>query len=146
MTQGAAAAEAELLSPTKREYQRVLKENLGSDLSSTRVLAYQTKPPSAPESHSNNLKILYSSGKAQASSRKFSRHIPQVPERILDAPDIINDYYLNLVDWSNNNHLAVALGAHIYLWNAASGEIHQVVYQPCCDQRNPGSKAFFLSG
>ena len=72
--------------------------------------------------------------------------LAQAPERILDAPDIITDYYLNLVDWSNNNYLAVALGAHIYLWNAASGEIHQVIYQPCCDQRNPGSKAFFLSG
>jgi len=109
----------------KREYQRVLKENLGADLSSTRVLSFQSKPPAAPESHSNNLKILYSSGKSQA-AKKFSRHIPQVPERILDAPDIINDYYLNLVDWSKNNHLAVALGAHMYLWNAASGEIHQL--------------------
>ena len=116
------------MSPTKREYQRVLKENLGSDLATTRVLSYQTKPPAAPESHSNNLKILYSSGKSQA-VKKFTRHIPQVPERILDAPDIINDYYLNLVDWSKNNHLAVALGAHMYLWNAASGEIHQVTLQ-----------------
>ena len=91
-----------------------------------RVLSFQTKPPSAPDSHSNNLKILYSSSKSQSSAKKVTRHIPQVPERILDAPDILNDYYLNLVDWSNNNHLAVALGAHIYLWNAASGDIHEL--------------------
>ena len=45
----------------------------------------------------------------------------QVPERILDAPDIVNDYYLNLLDWSTNNLLAVALGAHVYLWNAENG-------------------------
>ena len=50
----------------------------------------------------------------------------QAPERILDAPDIGNDYYLHLVDWSSHNHLAVALGAHIYLWNAATGEIVQL--------------------
>ena len=52
--------------------------------------------------------------------------LAQAPERILDAPDIGNDYYLHLVDWSSHNHLAVALGAHIYLWNAATGEIVQL--------------------
>jgi len=116
----------ELMSPSKREYQRVIKENLAGDLSSSRVLSFQAKPPGPPDSHSNNLKILYSSSKSQLSSKKVARHIPQAPERILDAPDIINDYYLNLVDWSSNNHLAVALGAHVYLWNAASGDIHQL--------------------
>ena len=49
-----------------------------------------------------------------------------MPERILDAPDIVNDYYLNLVDWSSSNLLAVALGAHIYLWNAGTGHISQL--------------------
>lgn len=51
----------------------------------------------------------------------------KVPERILDAPEIVNDYYLNLLDWSRNNYLAVALGAHIYLWNAGSGEITELM-------------------
>ena len=50
----------------------------------------------------------------------------QAPERILDAPDIGNASSLPLVDWSSHNHLAVALGAHIYLWNAATGEIVQL--------------------
>jgi len=126
LREGLGAADTETMSPSKREYQRVIQENLGADLSSTRVLSYQSKPPSAPEGHSNNLKILYSSGKTQASAKKVTRHIPQVPERILDAPDIVNDYYLNLVDWSSNNHLAVALGSHIYLWNAATGHISQL--------------------
>jgi len=119
--------EVETMSPSKREYQRVIQENLGADISNSRILAYKSKPPSAPEGHSNNLKILYSSSKSQAGvGVKVTRHIPQVPERILDAPDIVNDYYLNLVDWSSNNHLAVALGAHIYLWNAGTGQINQL--------------------
>lgn len=37
---------------------------------------------------------------------------------------IISD--LNLVDWSESNILAVALGANVYLWNAASGTIEQL--------------------
>lgn len=30
---------------------------------------------------------------------------------------------LNLLDWSVNNHLAVALGSNVYLWNASTGDI-----------------------
>jgi len=123
--------EEETMSPTKRHFQRVMAENLGANLNTTRVLAFQSKPPTAPEGHSNNLKILYSSSKnAPSSVKKWCRHIPQSPERILDAPDIRNDYYLNLVDWSSTNVLAVALGGHIYLWSATSGNISQLCELP----------------
>ena len=121
--------EEEVMSPSKREYQRVMAENLGAaDLNSTKVLAFQAKPPSAPEGHTNNNKIIYSATKNPASSikKKATRHIPQAPERILDAPDIRNDYYLSLVDWSSTGVLAVALGSHIYLWNSATGSISQL--------------------
>lgn len=37
-------------------------------------------------------------------------------ERTLDAPNLIDDYYLNLVDWSCKNVLAVALNDSVYLW------------------------------
>jgi len=116
--------DSEMMSPSKRDYQRVLQENLSiPDQSTTRILSYNNKPVSAPDEHANNLKVLYSAFKHPASTRKTSRHIPQAAERILDAPEILNDYYLNLVDWSRNNHLAVSLGNRIYLWNAVSGVI-----------------------
>ena len=41
-----------------------------------------------------------------------------MPERILDAPGVMDDFHLNLVDWSENNVMAVALGGSVYLWNA----------------------------
>ena len=34
---------------------------------------------------------------------------------------------LNLLDWSVNNHLAVALGGAVYLWNAGNGTISQLM-------------------
>ena len=34
---------------------------------------------------------------------------------------------LNLLDWSCNNHLAVCLGTHLYLWNAGTGDIQQLL-------------------
>ena len=51
---------------------------------------------------------------------------PQAPERILDAPELLDDYYLNLLDWGCNNVVAVALGPTVYLWNAGSGDIQQL--------------------
>ncbi len=37
------------------------------------------------------------------------RVIARTPERILDAPNLENDYCLNLMDWSEDGVLAVAL-------------------------------------
>ncbi|KAG8315610.1 ubiquitin-protein transferase activating protein [Homalodisca vitripennis] len=34
---------------------------------------------------------------------------------------------LNLIDWSANNVLAVALGSSVYLWNATTGNIDQLM-------------------
>lgn len=34
---------------------------------------------------------------------------------------------LNLIDWSFSNILAVALGTSVYLWNADSGAIEQLM-------------------
>jgi len=44
----------------------------------------------------------------------------------LDAPDLIDDYYLNLLSWGSNNVIAVALRGAVYLWGAADGSIHQL--------------------
>lgn len=55
-----------------------------------------------------------------------NRRIPCQPARILDAPDLVDDYYLNLISWSADNILAVALAHCVYLWNAGSGEIQHL--------------------
>ncbi|KAL9648907.1 hypothetical protein ABK040_008287, partial [Willaertia magna] len=54
------------------------------------------------------------------------RNISNIPERILDAPNLVDDFYLNLLDWSQNNLLAVALSETIYLWDATSGSINKL--------------------
>ena len=53
--------------------------------------------------------------------------IPSAPVRILDAPDLVDDYYLNLISWSSTNVLAVALNTCVYLWNAATNEVQQLL-------------------
>jgi cell division cycle protein 20 (cofactor of APC complex) len=54
------------------------------------------------------------------------RQIASAPEKILDAPDMINDFYLHLMDWSSLNHMAVALSAGVFIWNATDGTILQL--------------------
>lgn len=89
----------------------------------SKVLQIHNKP--ADSDIVENMKSLYTATKKEA--RAYDRVIPSVPERILDAPDFRDDYYLNLMDWSSNNHLAVALEREVFLWNASGGGITQVM-------------------
>jgi len=41
----------------------------------------------------------------------------------LDAPALQDDFYLNLVDWSHSNILAVGLGSSVYLWSANTNKV-----------------------
>ena len=60
-------------------------------------------------------------------TKSVGRRIPKTPSRILDAPELVDDYYLNLVSWGENNLLAVALGQCVYLWEAATGNIRHLL-------------------
>ena len=95
-------------------------------LNQSRILSFRQKPPSADESHANNLKILYSTGKPKAQSAAKTRQIPSKSEKVLDAPELLDDFYLHLIDWSSNNHLGVALATSVFVWNSANGEIDEL--------------------
>ncbi|CAL8316134.1 cell division cycle protein 20 homolog [Gadus morhua] len=93
----------------------------GYAVEEAKILHLGGKPLNAPEGYQNNLKVLYS--QVTPSSVKKTRYISSVPDRILDAPELRNDFYLNLLDWSSRNLLAVALHDNVYLWDATRGEI-----------------------
>ena len=131
LTRGAGSSDAENVnanaSPAKEEYNSKLRETLMEGNASSKVLAFKNKPKPA-DAQESSLRVLYTQNReAGFQPRKFSRHIPQAPERILDAPELLDDYYLNLLDWSSSNILGVALGDSIYLWNAADGSIQQLM-------------------
>lgn len=74
-----------------------------------------------PHPHYSPAKVLFA--QMQSPRRKTTvRVIPTTPERVLDAPGLIDDYYLNLLDWSSTNLVAVALGDSVFVWNAFTGE------------------------
>ncbi|MCO5612740.1 hypothetical protein L7F22_067009 [Adiantum nelumboides] len=58
-----------------------------------------------------------------SSPRKAPRKIPRSPYKVLDAPALQDDFYLNLVDWSSHNVLSVGLGTCVYLWSACTSKV-----------------------
>lgn len=60
-----------------------------------------------------SIKLMTSS----RSSRIENRHIDTSPHRILDAPGMLDDYYLNLLDWSSTNLVIIGLGESVYGYN-----------------------------
>ena len=94
-----------------------------------RVLAFKKKAPTSVDGYHDAVKVLYSSSNHSKMKKRVAppRHIPSAPERVLDAPDMLDDYYLNLLDWSRNNILAVALYGAVYLWNSDTGDIEELM-------------------
>lgn len=66
------------------------------------------------------------SQKLLVSPRRPTRWISKTPFKVLDAPDLQDDFYLNLVSWSQSNKLAVGLSSAIYLWNGNNQKVTQL--------------------
>ncbi|AEE86199.1 Transducin family protein / WD-40 repeat family protein [Arabidopsis thaliana] len=113
---------ATVSSPSKEAYRKQLAETM--NLNHTRILAFRNKPQAPvellPSNHSASLH-------QQPKSVKPRRYIPQTSERTLDAPDIVDDFYLNLLDWGSANVLAIALDHTVYLWDASTGSTSELV-------------------
>ncbi|PHH58731.1 hypothetical protein CDD81_4736 [Ophiocordyceps australis] len=60
------------------------------------------------------------------SPRRQSRAVSKVPYKVLDAPELADDFYLNLVDWGSANVLGVGLGSSVYMWNAQTSKVNKL--------------------
>ncbi|XP_010419993.1 PREDICTED: protein FIZZY-RELATED 3-like [Camelina sativa] len=57
---------------------------------------------------------------------KPPRKVSKTPRKVLDAPSLQDDFYLNVVDWSSQNVLAVGLGTCVYLWTASNSKVKKL--------------------
>lgn len=89
----------------------------------------------------NNAKILWYRktkeiiemvrGEETVSERpKKDRWIQKTPFKVLDAPELTDDFYLNLVDWSKLNVLAVGLNRSVYIWSACTSNVARLCEVP----------------
>ncbi|KAL1207457.1 Cell division cycle 20.2, cofactor of APC complex [Cardamine amara subsp. amara] len=106
-----------VISPAQEAYRRELGEVMNQNR--TRILAFRNKPKAPP------VQLLDQPKSVKHKPRL--RYIPQTPERTLDAPDIVDDMYLDLLDWGSANVLAIALGNTVYLWDASSCSVSELV-------------------
>ena len=70
--------------------------------------------------------IRYGSQRILETPRKQPRHVSKVPYKVLDAPDLQDDFYLNLVDWGSSNVLGVGLGSSVYMWHSQTGQVNKL--------------------
>ncbi|KAI0044278.1 WD40 repeat-like protein [Auriscalpium vulgare] len=103
-----------------------------------RVLAYHEAPPAAADTtlaqqrelarplYARPGALLTSTGATTSQSRK----IATTPERVLEAPDMVDDFYLNVLSWSVLNVVAVGLAEHTYIWKADTGTVAHVGKAP----------------
>ncbi|KAL9587519.1 MAG: hypothetical protein Q9212_000221 [Teloschistes hypoglaucus] len=90
-------------------------------------------PQSRHGPNMNPLSDLYSPSPVNFQSQqhllnqsKPPRAIAKVPFKVLDAPELADDFYLNLVDWGSSNILGVGLGSCVFMWNSASGRVNKL--------------------
>ena len=73
---------------------------------------------------SNSNSTTSSSSSIPNSPNRYKRrHVGKVPYKVLDAPALADDFYLNLLDWSSQNILVVGLGSDVYMWNAYTAKV-----------------------
>lgn len=124
-------------SQNSKIYQNSVAEACGLEVGQ-RILQFQPAPPESKVNGNNHNSLrkvasnnsnmmnckfktrqMISTSAAQARMKK----IPSCPEKVLDAPGLVDDFYLNLISWSNENILAIALNNSVYCWNATSGSV-----------------------
>lgn len=70
--------------------------------------------------------VRFGSQQMLLNPRKQPRAVSKVPYKVLDAPDLADDFYLNLVDWGSSDVLGVGLGSCVYMWNSQSGRVNKL--------------------
>ena len=75
------------------EHAKLMLANQNESSNGSRVLAFKSKAPEVMEGYQNSMKVLYSAQSSKKSEVvKPTRHIPSAPIRVLDAPDMMDDY------------------------------------------------------
>jgi cell division cycle protein 20 (cofactor of APC complex) len=109
-------------SPSSAAYQDSLASACGVNVN-TRILQFKPAPPESSKPIDLRQQYNRPLKPANASSAQFRRRIATAPERVLDAPGLIDDYYLNLLDWSSGNQVAIGLERNVYVWSADEGSV-----------------------
>ncbi|KAK4754637.1 hypothetical protein SAY87_002741 [Trapa incisa] len=109
-----------IFSLSRDAYQKKLIETF--NMSRGRILAFKRRSP---------IRVIdtFPGGTLSPEFKIRRREIPgQNPARVLDAPELLENYHTNLLDWSErSNVVAIGLTTTAYLWNASTLAISDMV-------------------
>lgn len=88
----------------------------------SKILSFNQRPKTGLTSSLAPRKLMVSASKSAAKA-SCKRHVDKYPDRIMDAPNVVNDFYCNPIDWGEGDYLAVALGDECFVWSSCTGNI-----------------------
>jgi len=114
-----------IASQTSKIYQNTVAEACGLEVGE-RILQFRPAAPERTASSTSVVGNVAEQGIPASTVQMRLKKMPTCPQKVLDAPGFIDDFYLNLVTWSSSNVLAIALGDSVYCWNAETGNVVQL--------------------
>ncbi|EDW31534.1 GL11182 [Drosophila persimilis] len=88
-----------------------------------RVFGYGNYTPPNKTARHPFSRISEASRRLLCSPTSAVRRITRLPYKVLDAPELQDDFYLNALDWSSKDILGVGLGCSLYLWSAVDSQV-----------------------
>ena len=104
-------------------YSKLLIKNISQE-QQTSLLKFTEEKRDNSQDFSPNL-INYGPVTSEIPS-EIPRKINKTPYKKLDAPGLREDFYLNLLDWSCQNFLAIGLDRKLYTWSASNNTSHLI--------------------
>lgn len=98
-----------------------------SSLPGDNILSFTPDPSDRSKEYINWNNVLSTQNVEVPGARntKF-RHIAQKPENTIEARNLIDDFFFNLLDWGSNNILAVALSDAVYLYDSETLRVNRL--------------------
>ncbi|XP_033246351.1 fizzy-related protein homolog [Drosophila miranda] len=88
-----------------------------------RVFGYGNYTPPNKTARHPFSRISEASRRLLCSPTSAVRRVTRLPYKVLDAPELQDDFYLNALDWSSKDILGVGLGCSLYLWSAVNSQV-----------------------
>lgn len=112
---------------SKENYQRQLADTFlteGVNEQTSRILSFKQNPMRTQGTIFDTKPS--DSGSSDTSAVTY-RRISQKAEKVLDAPGLLDDYYLNILDWSKENVIAIALGTAVHMLDVTTDTTMQLM-------------------
>ena len=107
--------------PAKNGYEELLGERLFPNV--PKILRFGDENEVEKENSNPNVDKF---NKKNQKNEKNRVKMPMQPYKVLPAASLKDDFYLNLVDYGDSNHIAVGLQSSLYLWSGCATKVQKV--------------------